>query len=416
MAEHAEKSIGTSEKAEADSVAVAESINELISMIDMELYTSIRIRFPYQKYCGYLSMEDLYSTNNIYLAARRCAAGFMHKKDTKQFFKSPWINSNELRKDVLSGKFVPKYYPERSIIERGKARQIKPPVFTTKVIGKVMCDLLIRPILEPKMVTSNYASIKGRGTDKMYEDVLNALNKSFYKQKKGICEPMNVILGDYSGFFASIDTHYLIDELFAKIIHDKRILELFRKFSPDQFGLSLGNEISQVPASYLPSLFDHYVKDKCGYPYYRYMDDSLAIIPEKDTESYINSYSEYAEKMHLKVNLKKIHVIKLGYPFTFCKERFLYDKKKKCYYRIKNPAIPKNEARKLRYFKQEVAAGRMSYEHALKQYRGVRGIIANHPHTYKTLAKLDGLFSEIRSPAMIELELPSDMLFLECRK
>lgn len=204
--------------------------------------------------------------------------------------------------------------------------------------------------------------------------------------------------------------------MFAKIIHDKRILELFRKFSPDQFGLSLGNETSQVPASYLPSLFDHYIKDKCGYPYYRYMDDSLAIIPEKDTESYINSYSEYAEKMHLKVNLKKIHVIKLGYPFIFCKERFLYDKKKKCYYRIKNPAIPKNEARKLRYFKQEVAAGRMSYEHALEQYRGVRGIIANHPHTYKTLAKLDGLFSEIRSPAMIELELPSDMLFLECRK
>ena len=70
------------------------------------------------------------------------------------------------------GKFVPKYYAKRTIIERGKAREIVPPTFECKVVQKVFCEYVLRQLFEHKMIRSNYASIKGRGTTQLYEDVL----------------------------------------------------------------------------------------------------------------------------------------------------------------------------------------------------------------------------------------------------
>lgn len=73
----------------------------------------------------------------------------MRKNDTRFYVDSCYVNYLLLRDKVLSGKFKPRYYRTRLIKERGKEMVITPPTFETKVVQKVLCDYLIRPILEP---------------------------------------------------------------------------------------------------------------------------------------------------------------------------------------------------------------------------------------------------------------------------
>lgn len=338
----------------------------------------------YETYCGSIQLEDVFTTTSIQLCAKRCASGFMHKADTYHFMKNLWVNSKKLCDEVLAGTFKPKYRKKRIIIERGKEREIQPPYFDCKVVQKVICDYLIRPLLEPRMVETNYASVKYRGTDKMHADIEEKLKEILDESAESGMEYL-IVMGDYSGYFGNIEICILM-EMLGSLIKDKRILRLIHMFSPEEFGLSLGNEMSQVPASFFPSEFDHFCVDKKGWPYYRYMDDSLVIIPKEEKENYLQSYFSYAEKLHIKVKKEKIKIARLGYPFTFCKERYLWDKNKGTYYRLLNPKRRKTEERKIKKIDNQ--------EELEKQYRSVRGSIASHPNTIKMLQKLDEKYKE----------------------
>ena len=310
----------------------------MLRELEAELFKKTKINKCYPKHCGLLTLEALFTTDSVYLAAQRCAAGFRNKRDTQKFLASPWLNSKNLAESVLGGDFTPKYYSVRIITERGKARKIKPPTFECKIVQKVICDYLIRPLLEHHMIHSNYASIKGKGTDLCYKDILKAVNKTCRTNKDAV-----IVLTDFTQYFASIDIDILCDML-RLYIKDERLISLIRLFSPEE--LSLGNELSQVPASFFPSKIDHWAKDRMGLPYFRYMDDSLCITESlAQAENYISSVKQIASDLRLEIKEEKIQLITIGTPFVFCKERFLFGDS---YYRIQNPEIARNEKRKIK--------------------------------------------------------------------
>lgn len=344
----------------------------------------------YEKFCGKLRLEDIFTTDSVYLSAKRCASGFMKKNDTWYYQQNSWINSRKLCQKVLMGTFKPKYYRQRVINERGKQRIIKPPVFECKIVQKVLCDYIIRPLLEPRMIQTNYASVKGRGTKKLYEDILQSLNRLLGKSEK-----YYVIKSDYSNYFGNIDTEVLIYDILARYLKDERLLELFHLFSPDELGLSLGNEVSQIPASYFPSEFDHYCKDRKGWSYFRYMDDSLVILQESEIREYEIALERYTKRLHITLKEDKKEIFPLGTSFIFCKERFLIDKENGNYYRFMNPAIMRNEVRKLKIFQKKLSGGEMTKEAIDLQYRGVLGSIAGHPNTYHARKLLNDLYEAI---------------------
>lgn len=355
----------------------------------------IHMKKPYEAYCAKLTLEDIFTTDSVYLTAKRCALGFSKKNDTWAFQKNAWTSSQKLCEKVLNGSFKPKYYPSRSINERGKVRLIKPPTFECKVVQKVICDYVIRPLLEPKMISSSYASVKGRGTKKMYEDIEVALNRYMKCNYKDKPDSYVVIQSDFSNYFGNIDTNILIEDILGRYIKDRRILDLIHAFSPDEKGLSLGNEASQIPASFFPSAFDHWCKDKMGLSYFRYMDDSLAIVEKSKEAEYRRAIFEYASKLKITLKEEKIKTFPLGTPFVFCKERFLIDKKSGLYYRLMNPAIERNERRKLKRFKEKKAEGMMTDEEIEMQYKGVLGMIKSHPNTYYERKRLGALNESI---------------------
>lgn len=360
----------------------------LIEQVNREL----NIPHAYERYCAGLRLEELFTTDSVYLAAKRCASGFMRKNDTWYFQQNPWVNSRKLCLKVLSGTFRPGYYRERIICERGKQRVIRPPVYECKVVQKVLCDYLIRPLLEPKMISTSYASVKGRGTKKMYEDILTVLNRRLRQDGK----KYTIVQTDLTNYFGNIDVQILIYGILGRYIRDTRILELFHAFSPDEYGLSLGNEASQIPASFFPSAFDHYCKDAMGWDYFRYMDDAMVILPEERVAEYRKAFLDFVRKYHMCVREEKIREIPLGTPFVFCKERFLTDRKTGFYYRLMNPAIGRNEARKLRTFRVKKRENLMTQEAVDLQYGGVKGAIASHPNTWKTRKRLEELYQAVK--------------------
>lgn len=363
---------------------------QYINEINSDILKGYGIHDAFSKTCGDFTIEDIFTPDIVYETAKKCASGFYNKADTQRFMADAYYNSYLLCERVLSGKFKPEYYKEHEITERGKKRVIKPPTFKCKVVQKVLCDYLIRPLLEPKMVKTNYASITGRGTDKMYADIETALNYAVRQGKK-----FSIVTADFSNYFASINISLLM-EMLGRYIKDERILNLINSFSPDEYGLSLGNELSQIPASFFPSPIDHYMKDRLGIDYFRYMDDSLAIIEKVKEKEYMLTYQQLAETLGLVCPDNKFTFIRMRRSFSFCKERFVWNEQDQKYNRMINPKIISSERRKLKAFEKKVQAGEMTAEDAFLQYKGVRGFIAHHPRTDAYLRELDTLADRIK--------------------
>lgn len=368
------------------------SNDKIIKETENLLAEEIGAFIPYGKLCGELKLEEVFTTTTVFLAAHHCACGFRGRMDTFSFMQAPWVHSRELCLQVLEGTFRPRYYKEKAIVERGKKRTIKPPVFTCKVVQKVLCDAILRPLLEPRMIFDNYAGVRGRGTSHMYERIERMLNRD---GKQGDY----IIRTDFTNFFASID-NAILERMLGSHLTDKRILRLFRLFCPEEKGLSLGNESSQISASFYPSVIDHHFKDMIGCRnYYRYADDILLLAEDSAAaEVYVKKIRMLAESLGLFIKDEKIQICSFGDDFVFCKERFLWNREKKYYYRIMNPMIAKNETRKLKAFRKKYLDGQMTKEQITLQFQGVLGTIAKHPNTYQTVKRLQRQYEAVCLP------------------
>lgn len=363
------------------------NIEKKINEINNELSVNYSIDNAYNKYIGHIKFEDLFTISNIYISAMRCASGFRNRHDTQNFLKSPWLNSYKLYKKIINGTFKPRYYKSRFIMERGKVREIKPPVFESKVVQKLLCDWLIRPLLEPEMINTSYASICKKGTDRMYKDILRAVNsctdnKSLY-----------IIMTDFKSYFSSIDNQ-MLKSMFQKRIKDFKIVKLIMMFSKEQ-GLSLGNELSQIPASFFPTEIDKTIKDKISTGhYFRYMDDTLFIVSNKsEAIKILKLYNKKANELNL--SIKEPQIVSIGTNFVFCKERFLFDRKNNKYFRLCNKEIFSREKRKIKIFKTKLIDQSMTIEKINIQYKCVRNSIVHRANVKKVLIKLDKFYSVI---------------------
>ena len=232
----------------------------------------------------------------------------------------------------------------------------------------------------------------------MYEDVLRALN--YVVRTSDALSDFRVVTCDYRHFFDSIDTRILRESVLERYINDDDVVRLIMSFFSSACGLPIGSDVSQMPATFFPSPVDHAMKDGRGLPYFRYMDDTLAIVPVGDVESYVEEYRGKSSRMGLCVPDEKVqHIIRLGSCFAFCKERFRFvsgggDGR---YVREVNPHRVSTERRKLRRFGALVASGDMDADVAMAQWRSVRGSLTSHPRTRADVVELDALAEAIAS-------------------
>jgi Reverse transcriptase (RNA-dependent DNA polymerase) len=223
--------------------------------------------------------EGMISFENLLRAAEKARRGKRFKPGVARFFFNLERELVRLHDELRSMTYRPGPYRTFMIYE-GKPRQISAAPFRDHALTGVL-----DPIFERSFVYDSYACRKGKGTHAAVDRC-----QAFARHHAF------VLKADVRRFFPSID-HEILKSQIARRIKDPHVLSLVNMivdhsnpqpsviawfpgddlFTPTERrrGLPLGNQTSQFFANVYLDPLDHFVMDRLGLSYVRYVDDFL---------------------------------------------------------------------------------------------------------------------------------------------
>ena len=229
------------------------------------------------------------------------------------------------------------------LIKEPKYRIIMSQNIKDKIINHLVAKYFLTDILNNKLIDTNIATRKYKGTSYGIKKLKKYLNEIKYKN-------FYILKFDISKYFYNID-HDILKELIKTKIKDNDALNIIyniidsinneiRKLKyketsklknkslineinniPEYIynkGLPIGNMTSQILAIFYLDELDHYIKNNLKIKYYiRYVDDGILIHEDKLYLRYcLNKIENILNKYKLKLNSKtKIYSIKEGFEF-----------------------------------------------------------------------------------------------------
>jgi retron-type reverse transcriptase len=212
-------------------------------------------------------------------------------------------------------------------IYEGKTRQISAAPFRDRVVHHALTGVL-EPVFERSFIFDNYACRKGKGTHSAVDRCQRFARQYRY-----------VLKADVQKFFPSID-HEVLKQLIARKIKDPHVHWLVDRiidhsnpqqpvlmwfpgddlFTPIERrrGLPLGNQTSQFFANVYLDPLDHFVTDRLGLSYARYVDDFLVFADDKRRLHEVRGQvSEFLEPLRIRIHPDKSVVFPTrdGIPF-----------------------------------------------------------------------------------------------------
>ncbi|MBR6045768.1 MAG: Reverse transcriptase (RNA-dependent DNA polymerase) [Ruminococcus sp.] len=310
--------------------------------------------------------------------------------------------------------------------ERGHDRVIKSLHIDDRVVLNSFSNNSLLPVVKPKLIHNNGASIKGKGTEFARRHLSYDLND--YYRKFGTDGYIRFF--DLSKFFDNIphqqaleqyaplltgaenrlldkvfrtfevDVSYMSDEEYAHCMDDVfNSLEYFKidkklltkqKFMRKSSGI--GNQVSQVTGVFYPSGIDNLVKTVLGVKWYgRYMDDFYVIahtVEELDTITI--AIAAKCSELGLYLNYKKLRTSRLTEEFVFLKIIYIMRPNGKIIKRVCKSTFNR-ERRKLRRFKHLIEEGRMTSAQVEQCYSSWRGTYIKFDSRYEII-KMDRLY------------------------
>lgn len=292
-------------------------------------------------------MENVITVANYIEALKECRKSVGYKFSVQNYMAHGLFYIGQTISIIRSGK-VPavKNTEQVTISERGHKRVITPIRIEDRVTQRVLCDKVLVPLSEKKLIYDNGASVKGKGTDFSRRRMNKHIEAA--KRRWG-ADNVYALQFDFKSFFASIP-HAQCFRVLDELIDDKRIRDLIMGIiesyqletiksikdpglrekelksllAHEKVGICLGSQISQIMAILVPNDFDHFIKDKLGLKYYiRHMDDGVILLNNKEELVRIKELlKEEAAKYGLTLHPKKTRIVKLTKGFTFLKVRY----------------------------------------------------------------------------------------------
>ena len=225
--------------------------------------------------------EKIYDFQNLYDAHIAARGGKRDVQEVIDFELNLAANltriSDSLKKKTyqMSG-----YYS--FFVHDPKERKIHALHYVDRVVQHCICDEVLAPTLDKKLIFDNAACRIGKGTHFAIGRVNGFLRAHYNKYgANGF-----FLKCDIRKFFDSID-HEILKRKIARVFADTEVLDLLYHII-DSFevtpgkGLPMGNQTSQWFAIYYLDGFDRLIKEKLQIKYYsRYMDDCVLIHPDK---------------------------------------------------------------------------------------------------------------------------------------
>ena len=255
------------------------------------------------------------------------------------------------------------------LITDPKFRIIMSENISDKIVNRLVSEYILFPVLEKKLISTNVATRKNRGTKagiyymKKYINKLKENYDNFY-----------VLKCDIHKFFYSIDHDVLIKQLkkvyddidiiniIVEIINStnldyvneeiKKYIEMEREVILNSSlnkkeklnklkelnriplyekgkGLPIGNMSSQILAIFYLNDLDHFIKEKLKIKYYiRYMDDMILFHHDKDYLKFcLSSISDKLNEIKLRLN-NKTQLVDMKRGINFLGYRFILKDKK----------------------------------------------------------------------------------------
>ena len=298
-------------------------------------------------HCDY--QRQIYNEDALLRAFLIAKRGSDWKRSVQVFENNLSVEIAEIAEQIANHTYKLKPNTNFELKERGKTRWISGEHISGRVVKHVLCDDVLMPVVLPKLIYDNSASIKGRGIDFARRRLLVMLRK--YYRRHG--NEGYILLMDYSKYYDNIrhdklmdifrslpidetslwlieqslkcdeiDVSYMTDEQYAHCMDEvfdslkyqsvnKNLLtgeKMMRKH------LNIGDQLSQVAGILYPYQVDNFIKIVLGCKcYLRYSDDSLIIHHDKGfLEKALEQIRAKATEEGLTLNPKKTRIVKLS--------------------------------------------------------------------------------------------------------
>lgn len=240
---------------------------------------------------------------NLREAYQKAHRGKGNDKRVIEFDKDVNWNLRKLQEQLANKnwKTIFRYY--RFKIYQPKERIVDALEFEGRIVQHVLCDNILKPYFDKRLVNSNCACRQDKGTLFALNMLKKQIQKITFQNEE--CWALKI---DIKKYFPSINRDILKSILSS--FPDKEIKELLYYIidnSPDEQGLPIGNQTSQWFALLYLNEFDRIIKEqyqmKC---HVRYMDDIIILSKDKKQLQELFKYlREYAERqLKLKFNGK----------------------------------------------------------------------------------------------------------------
>ena len=261
-----------------------------------------------------------------------------------------------------------------------KLRKIEKSKYIDRIVHRWVVDNFLAPIYVPQFISTSYACLKDRGMHKACLDVQKTM-----KHCKKIWDEYYILKMDVSKYFDNINKEILLNILQRKI-KDKDLMWLINQIVYSQNkekGIEIGNYTSQMFANIYLNEIDQFVKHKLHIKYYfRYLDDSIVIVPTKEeAKQALQAITRFLkENLKLEVN-KKTQIFKNKQGVNFCGYKINE-------YRLKIRDKGKRKLKKkIKKLTKQIKEGKITSKEAHKYIAGHLGYI-KISNTYNLKEKL----------------------------
>lgn len=251
--------------------------------------------------------EDIIDEENIRKAYKKSRKGkTKYSVEAIKFAQDETHNLNQIRQELIDEAYEFSGYIRFPVFEP-KERIVDAPHYRDKIVQLAINNILKKKYV-PSFISDSYACIDGRGTHECVDRIQHFIRKARWEYG----EEAYIVKIDIKKFFYNIDREILKNILKKKIKCQKTQRLLFKIIDSaaaiDPLGMPLGNTLSQISANITLDRLDQYCKRVLATKYYvRYMDDIVAILPDKArAKEFLELVRTFAsEKLHLKLNKNK---------------------------------------------------------------------------------------------------------------
>ncbi len=259
--------------------------------------------------------EKIYNFENLYKAHLRARAGKRSEREVIDFENDLSRNLVGLSERLKNGTYKIKGYYSFKVYDP-KERNIHALYYEDRVVQHCICDEVLEPFLDKKLIYDNCACRRNKGTH-FSMNRLSRFMRSFFREYGTEGYFLKI---DIRKYFDNID-HSVLKKLLDKKIPDTKVNDLLCGIIDSYFvsrgkGLPLGNQTSQWFAILYLDRTNRLIKERLKIKYYtRYIDDMILVHHDKEYLQWCLSEIQKTlkEELHLKTNCKtQIFPIKNG--------------------------------------------------------------------------------------------------------